>query len=162
MTIVPSTRWFLLSLLTAGIVGCAPAQPNVTFSEGVIFRTCAPHDGPAFSVVIPMPSTNRVAVIRVNESLGTKSIVRPVSNIGSMGGADVRVCEVLPPDPQNPSMPKVNDSTCEAAIFGWVHVSSLDGDLATGGLDVKFKNDTSWIGDFKARLHKPGKPQVCG
>jgi hypothetical protein len=133
------------------------------FHGGEDFKfSCAPYDGSALEARVPLASVNKVAVIRINEHLESRPLSRPITGIGSPGGAALHLCENQAPDPNHPQMPQVNYKSCIEADSGRIDLGGLQNLSASGHLDVKFKDGQRLIGDFNAKLLESSKGRRCG
>jgi hypothetical protein len=136
---------------------------DAVFAQGIVFRTCAPYDGPALEARIPTVSGNQVVVILVNESLGTKSFSRPITGIGHPGGAAVSLCQREGEDPRYPGVPLISYTSCMEASSGSVDIGAVNGSAMAGHLDVRYIDGKRVNADFSARVLENAKGRgFCG
>jgi hypothetical protein len=109
-----------------------------------------------------LASGNKVAVIRVNEQLTGKSFSRPITGIGSPGGAALHLCQKQPVDPKYPQMPQVSYKSCVEADSGRIDMGGLNDLSLSGHVDVKFEDGQRLVGDFSTKLLESSKGQRCG
>jgi hypothetical protein len=134
---------------------------KTAFGEGLVMHSCAPYDGPALEARVPLQSGDKVAVIQINESLSNKPFSRPITGIGSPGGASVHLCQKQPVDPKYPQMPQVSYKSCVEAESGHIEIGGLNGFSLSGHVDVKFKDGQRLVGDFSTKLLESSKGQRC-
>ena len=159
--------------------GASGATDNTaSWPEGVAFHSCAPYDGAAMEVQVPLPQQAikpgatgldavpkppaRTVIIRVNEQLTAASFTRRITGIGKPGGASVTLCGTKDKEPSAiPGHPGVSYPSCKDASSGVVTIHGLRNEFVSGHLNVGMPTGPL-SGPFRAKLIRNTKPVVCG
>ena len=161
-------KWLVVFLLHvgAGKAWCGSDSVEnrkaIGWEEGVAIHSCAPYDGVAFEVQIPLDSKSRILFIRVNESLGD-AMSRRITGIGKPGGAAVLLCPVHADQPKDWGwvLPKVNYASCVDAVTGIINLKKVVGEEVSGSVSAAMRNGETLDGTFKAKIFRRSSKQIC-
>lgn len=147
----------------AWAAGATSVAPQGMWVEGVARSSCAPYDGSAFEVRIPIRQRASLIVIRVNERLGVTGS-RNVGSLSRPGGAAVSVCPTKSGqvDGLDATTVELDWQRCVASSGGVVRIDNASSEAMLGWMSANFPGGELMRGALSAKVVESSVPRACG
>lgn len=149
------TRYIILPLAAAATTPIWAGTPTSQFVEGTFATSCAPYDGPAFTMSLQSKARTDRYIIHINAPLSEAERKWAIGSTGSDHAASISVCD------------QGKTPRCSFANRGTIQITKSTPALMTGKIDVSIQRaaasaETLKMG-FSAKLDLASNPRMfCG